>query len=166
MSWQVQAGGRLGALGTLVTLYLSILLAVGQAPYDWAWSRGQHATPAQWRAHERAEEGGRGHHGVAAAKHATWRSPHPGPLPRGEGAVVRSPHLGGEGAVTADGLWLVDGAHDLHPAVADGYMADGAPSLTIAPPALWRRITAPWIGAAPGPPPQPAIQPPRPTGAR
>ena len=149
MAQATQGGGRIGALGALVTLLLTLLLAAGQAPYDWAWSRGQHATPAQWRAHERygAERGG-GHHGAPAAGQAATT---------GSAESVESP---------SHGTWLEDGAHEAHRAPVDGYVADRSRRMTLVVPAPWRPVAPPALMVRSSAPAKPPTEPPQRANAR
>src|SRR5687768_12406932 len=144
MGHAARAGGRIGALSALVTVYLTLLLAAGQAPYDWAWSRGQHATPAQWRAHERYEkQRGADHHG------ATATAP-------GAGAP-----LGGE---PRHGQWVEDGSHEAHQTIADGHVALRAPVAVAIAPAPWKPLVLSPPKWWRGPLPEPPTRPPRTTG--
>ena len=131
------AAGRPGAVGVLATLCLTLLLAAGQAPYDWAWSRGQHATPAQWKAHERYEQRGVGHHDPTAS--------------------ARTP----EESAFRVGSWLVDGTHDAHQAAPDGVQARTSTAHELRPAPSWRRL-APLPAAFPRAPTiAPPVQPPQ-----
>ena len=132
-----------------MTLCLTLLLAAGQAPYDWAWSRGHHATPAQWRAHERYEQRGAAHHGPTDSV---------GPEKR---AASQTGTQTGAQVETLAGTWLEDGAHDAHSSAPDGVQArvDAAHQLRPAP--VGRRL-APLPAALPSAPSlSPPIQPPR-----
>ena len=138
MSWRAQS--KPDALGVLVTLGLALLLAAGQAPYDWAWSRGQHATPAQWRAHERYEQrGGAGHHGAAASA----------------GAV--------DDTAGRLGTWLQEGGHEAHAPAPDGVQASTDTFRELRPSPSRQRLTLRPVSLPRGPTLAPPIQPPRAT---
>ena len=136
VSWRAQ--GRPGALAALVTLSLTLLLAAGQAPFDWAWSRGQHATPGQWRAHERFEQrGGVGHHDAVTAP------------------------SGMEDVAAQLGTWLDNGGHEAPAPAPDGVQTSGDGAISLLPPVTSQRLP-PWAGAPlTGPALAPPVQPPR-----
>ena len=140
VSWRAQGTpGTQGALGVLTTLWLTLLLAAGQAPYDWAWSRGQHATPAQWRAHERYEQRGAGHHGPTDSVDA------------------------GKKVASHGGTWLEDGALDAHAAAPDGMQAGTDSPRALLPSLIWRKLASMPAALPRAPSWAPPIQPPRPT---
>ena len=136
MTWRARS--KPGALGVLVTLGLALLLAAGQAPYDWAWSRGHHATPAQWRAHERyGQRGGAGHHGAA----------------------VRGAE--GPDAAAQAGTWLDEGGHEAHAPAPDGVQASTETFRELRPSPSRQRVSLRPITLPRGPTLAPPLQPPR-----
>ena len=141
VSWRAQGTpgtpGTPGALGVLMTLCLTLLLVAGQAPYDWAWSRGQHATPAQWRAHERYEQRGEAHHGPTDSVSSEKK------------------------AISRSGTWLEDGGHDAHAPGPDGVQAGTDGPRALRPAVIWRRLVSMPAALPSAPSWAPPIQPPR-----
>ena len=135
VSWR--AHGSPGALGVLVTLCLALLLAAGQAPYDWAWTRGQHVTTAQWKAHERYEQRGVNHHGPTDSARST------------------------ADATAQVGTWLEDGTHAAHAPAPDGVQLRTDTWGELRPALAWHGLAQPPVALPRMPALSPPIQPPR-----
>ena len=123
----------------LLALSLSLLLGAGQAPYDWAWSRGQHATPAQWRAHERYEQRDVTHHGPTDTDTAAT----------------------GQNVTPRAGTWLEDGTHDAHAAAPESVQAGTGSLRGLRPAVTWRKLVPLLVTLPRAPTIAPPVQPPR-----
>ena len=133
--------GVLGAAGAALVIYLAVALSGGRALYDWAWASGQHATPAQWNAHQRlGREGVTNHHGFA------WSDADP--------------------AVAVGATVLArDASHGIQPPPGDQRLCAActipAPALDVRPVAHASGATRAWTGPAIIPPTQPPRPAPR-----
>ena len=143
MSVRAPAGLRSGAWGVLLTLCLALLLVAGRAPYDWAWARGLHATPAQWQTHERSALGLAS---VAADHHGA-----PGTADIAETAVPRGDSY--------SGTWLAEAGHETHRPPVDGLQAGIGAAPAARPAMVWRPLQGmthlPMRGPALAPPDRP-----------